>query len=135
MIEQIPFWMNISYMLWLQRIDTSACNLEISQLKNILFISSSTCVWHSFSDLNVADSRMISEWWTGKNFLGSGHGLIKILSWQLCEGTEQNHEKLRITSFLATIQTWHLQDTSAKSITVSPTCSGYSVKFGPSHFN
>jgi hypothetical protein len=37
------------------------------------------------------DSRMIREWWMGKDFLGSDRGIIQTLSWYLPPGTEENH--------------------------------------------
>lgn len=36
----------------------------------------------------------VGDWWNGKDFKGSGRGLIKALSSNLSGGTEKNHEKL-----------------------------------------
>lgn len=44
----------------------------------------------SVSSVN-ADSRMIREWWRGKDFLGSDRAIIETLSWYVRSGSEENH--------------------------------------------
>jgi hypothetical protein len=41
----------------------------------------------------LSNDRMI-EWWTGKGLEGTGRGLIRIISWKLPGGTEENHKRL-----------------------------------------
>jgi hypothetical protein len=56
---------------------------------------------------------MINEWWTGKDFEGRGHRLIKILSWPLPRGAEKGQTKpVRIAKDLAIIWTSHLPNKS-----------------------
>jgi hypothetical protein len=47
----------------------------------------------SSSDHVASDDRIINEW-TGEDLEGSGHGLIKVLSWHLPGVTEENHKNL-----------------------------------------
>jgi hypothetical protein len=52
---------------------------------------------------------MIGEWWIGKDSEESSAGFIEILSLNLSEGTEENHEKpVRIAGVPAEIRTDHI---------------------------
>jgi hypothetical protein len=41
----------------------------------------------------ISDGKMVSQQLAGKNFNGSGQGLIEVASWKCPRGTSQNHEK------------------------------------------
>ena len=46
------------------------------------------------------------EWWFGKGIEGNGHGLLKVLTWHLQGGMEENNEKpVTIVSLPSKIQT------------------------------
>jgi hypothetical protein len=68
---------------------------------------------NAFSIKTIAlNGRMTAEWWhTGQDLEGSGQGPIKVLSWHLTGGNEENHKKTsaRIASVSAKTQTEHPQ--------------------------
>jgi hypothetical protein len=38
-------------------------------------------------------SKKVHEWWLGMGLKGRSHDLIKLLSWNLPQGTDRNHKK------------------------------------------